>query len=83
VAGVLHVVNEGQASRLDMARFCLEIAGLDPGLARPVASAELGLPAARPAYSVLDAGNAARLRGRALPPWRDALRRYLTLKEQA
>jgi dTDP-4-dehydrorhamnose reductase len=83
VGGVLHLVNEGQASRLELARASLELAGLDPGLVRPITSAELGLPARRPAYSALDAGNAARLRGRALPPWRDALSRYLSLKERA
>lgn len=83
VAGVLHVVNEGQASRLEMARFCLGTAGMDPHLAQPISSAELGLPAPRPAYSVLDAGRAARLRGRPLPDWRDCIGRYLTLKEQA
>jgi dTDP-4-dehydrorhamnose reductase len=83
LAGVLHLVNEGQASRLEMARFCLAAAGLDPELAQPITSAELGLPAARPAYSVLDAGAAARLRGKTLPDWRDGVRRYLTSKEQA
>lgn len=83
VAGVLHVVNQGQASRLEMARFCLGAAGLEPALAQPVTSAELGLPARRPAYSVLDAGRAASLRGRPLPDWQDGVRRYLSLKEQA
>ncbi len=85
--GVLHVVNQGQASRLELARASLELAGIDPGLIRPVTSAELGLAASRPAYSVLEAGGAARLRGGPLPDWRDALRRYisrhLARKEQA
>lgn len=82
VGGVLHVVNEGQASRLELARQSLALAGLDPGLVEPIGSAELGLPAARPAYSVLDAGRAASVRGRRLPTWQEALARYLARTQE-
>ncbi|RMF83798.1 MAG: dTDP-4-dehydrorhamnose reductase, partial [Nitrospirae bacterium] len=44
---------------------------------RPIASAELGRPAPRPANSALDTSRLAELLGRRLPPWRDALARYL------
>lgn len=77
VGGVLHLVNSGQASRLEMARRALEIRGLDPELAQPISTAQLGRPAPRPAYGVLDAGRATRLLGGPLPPWQEALTRYL------
>lgn len=82
LGGVLHVVNQGQASRLELARQALELAGLDPALAQPASSAQAGGQARRPAYSVLDAGRAALALGAPLPPWRDALRRYLCPEEE-
>ena len=68
--------------RVDLARQALELAGLDPALAQPASSAQAGGQARRPAYSVLDAGRAALALGEPLPPWRDALRRYLCPKEE-
>ncbi len=76
VGGVLHVVNQGQASRLELARCALELAGLDPGLAREVTSREFHSAARRPARAVLNGGRAARLLGGPLPTWLDALKRY-------
>jgi dTDP-4-dehydrorhamnose reductase len=81
--GVLHVVNSGQASRLEMARLALSLCGLDPMLAQPISSAQLGRPAPRPAYSVLDAGQAARILGAPLPPWDRALASYLQEMKEA
>jgi dTDP-4-dehydrorhamnose reductase len=77
VRGVLHAVNLGQASRYELARQALKLAGLDPELVRPAASGDFDLPAERPAYSVLDGRRLARLRGGPMPTWLDALRRYL------
>jgi dTDP-4-dehydrorhamnose reductase len=80
IGGVLHVVNQGQASRHQLARKALELAGLDPGLVLPAASGQAGGRARRPAYSVLDAGRAARVLGAPLPPWQEALARYVAAK---
>jgi dTDP-4-dehydrorhamnose reductase len=77
VGGVVHVVNSGRASRLELARRALELIGLDPETARPAETAELGLAASRPAYSVLDTRRLARLTGGPPPSWLDALRRHL------
>jgi dTDP-4-dehydrorhamnose reductase len=77
VGGVLHVVNAGQASRYELARQAVRLAGLEVELVEPVSSREYVLPAARPAYSVLDSRRAARLLGGPLPTWLDALRRHL------
>jgi len=41
------------------------------------------LAAARPAYSALDAGRAARLRGGPLPLWTESLQRYLAGEERS
>ncbi len=78
VSGLLHLVNQGRASRFELARQCLRLAGLDPEMVKPVTTAELGpAPAPRPAFSALDSRRAARLLGGPLPTWLDALGRYL------
>ncbi len=78
VFGLVHLVNQGQASRFELARQCLRLAGLDPELVRPATTAELGTaPAPRPPFSVLESRRAARLLGGPLPTWLDALERYL------
>lgn len=66
-SGVFHVTNQGATTWFELAQDVLRAAGHDPGRVRPIKSAELGRPAARPANSVLD--NAAlRLSGIALLP---------------
>ncbi len=77
VRGVIHAVNLGQASRYELARQALNMAGLDQELVQPALSRDFDLPAARPAYSVMDGRRLARLRGGPMPTWLDALRRYL------
>jgi len=72
VRGLCHVTNQGSCSWHELATAALAAAGLT----RPVeaiAAAELGLPARRPAYSVLDTSRGREL---GLPPlrsWKDAL----------
>ncbi len=77
--GLFHVTNQGAVSWLEFARSVLEVAGLDPGRVRPIATADLDppRPAPRPANSVLD--NAAlRLAGLPLlPHYRDPLERLV------
>jgi len=75
-SGVWHCANEGQCSWYEFAAEIVRAAGLGVPL-RPIPSAQLNRPARRPAYSVLDTGRLAAARGRTLPHWRDALRRYL------
>jgi len=77
--GVFHVTNQGAVSWFEFARAVLEVAGLDPGRVRPIATADLDppRPAPRPANSVLD--NAAlRLGGLPLlPHYREPLARLV------
>jgi dTDP-4-dehydrorhamnose reductase len=69
-SGVIHATNDGAVSWFEFARAVVVAAGYDPGLVRPIATAELDppRPAPRPANSVLD--NAV-LRAAGLPPLRD------------
>ena len=78
-AGIFHLVNEGRASRLELARAVARDAGLSPEMVRPVSSvdflAKYPLPARRPADSTLRNDRAAGL-GITLPTWADAVGRY-------
>jgi len=75
-SGVVHVVNQGAASWFE---FALEIVAQlgAKTIVVPIATAESGRPAQRPANSVLDTQRLRRLLGAPLPPWQDALARYL------
>ena len=74
--GIYHVTNEGSCSWHEFAQEIVAAAGLDVEVAA-MSSAELGRPAQRPANSVLDTTRLAAVRGRTLPDYHDALRRYL------
>lgn len=78
-SGLFHLVNEGRATRLDLARAVASEAGLSPELVRPVSTADFlakyPLPARRPANSTLRNTRAAAL-GVTLPDWMDAVGRY-------
>ncbi len=70
---LLHIVNDGAASRFEQARAVFDGVGADPDRVRPVSSEDAPRPAARPPYSALS-GRAATAAGLApLRPWREAL----------
>jgi len=75
-SGIVHTVNDGAASRLELARATVALAGLSYRVevgVRPEPPNTL----ARPAYSVLDTAKLMTLLGRKLPAWEDGLARYL------
>lgn len=74
--GLVHAANGGEASWYDVARAVFEAAGR-PALVSPCTTADYPTPARRPAYSVLDTSRLASLLGAPMPPWRDALARFL------
>lgn len=77
--GLFHVTNQGAVSWFEFARSVLEVAGLDPGRVRPIATADLDppRPAPRPPNSVLD-NTALRLGGLPLlPHYREPLERLV------
>ena len=74
--GIIHTVNDGAASRLELATAVVALAGFGDRVAvrdRPESPGALQ----RPAYSVLDTTKLYELLGRRLPSWRDALERYV------
>jgi dTDP-4-dehydrorhamnose reductase len=77
VSGVVHLVNQGRTSRYELGRRALALAGLDPEALEPVSMADLGFKAARPGFSVLDTARLAKVLGRRLPVWTDALTRHI------
>jgi dTDP-4-dehydrorhamnose reductase len=70
---VWHVTAEGDCTWADFAEAIFEEAGIDCRVRR-MSTAELGRPAARPAYSVL---RSERPEAPQLPHWRDGLRECL------
>ena len=81
--GIYHAANEGQCSWHRFACDVLETAGLGDVAVGEQTAADLGLPAARPAWSVLDTSRLAQLRGKPMPDYKDALRRHLVLDDEA
>lgn len=73
--GIVHVTNAGACSWFEFAQETVRGAGLKTRVL-PTTSAELVRPAQRPAYSVLSTDSLHR-HGIAMPPWQDALARYL------
>jgi dTDP-4-dehydrorhamnose reductase len=71
-AGIWHLANAGDVSWAELVRKAASIAGYAPHLVQECTTAALGLPAARPAYSVLGTQ-----RGQILPSLDDALARFL------
>jgi dTDP-4-dehydrorhamnose reductase len=75
-AGVVHYANDGEATWLEVARAVLDSCGYADRPIQPLTTEELGLPAPRPRYSVLDLGKARAL-GVVPRDWRAALAAYL------
>jgi len=74
--GIVHAVNEGRTTWHGFAVEIVRRLGYHTPVI-PISTAEAGRPAPRPAWSVLDTTRLAALIGRRLPPWQDALSRYL------
>ncbi len=79
-AGIVHVANTGWASRFELARAALRLAGGDPERVKPTTRARIGRPAQRPANSVLDCQRFARLTGGRLRGWEEALADHIAAR---
>lgn len=75
--GIYHAACEGEATWFDLAQATLSASGQEHVRVVPCTSAEFPRPARRPAYSVLDCSRLAKLRGKPLASWREALSTYL------
>ena len=80
--GIYHVTNQGYCSWFEFAAEILAQAGLEGSPLSPISSLALGKPAARPKNSRLANTRLASGMG-LLPPWQDALRRYLLRESHA
>ncbi|MGH9534132.1 MAG: dTDP-4-dehydrorhamnose reductase [Terriglobales bacterium] len=74
--GLYHMTNEGQCSWHEFTAKIFALAGLRPDL-QPVDSATFASPVRRPAFSVLAKGGLRAVGLAPMPPWQDALERYL------
>jgi dTDP-4-dehydrorhamnose reductase len=74
--GVVHGTNSGATSWHGFAEEIVRLMGADIAVEK-VATSEFPRPAPRPSYSVLDGSRLERMIGRAMPPWQDALSRYM------
>lgn len=79
--GVYHAACEGSCSWYDLACAVVVLCDIETVKVLPCTTEEFPRPAARPRSSVLDCGKLARLRGRPLASWREALGTYLGSEE--
>jgi dTDP-4-dehydrorhamnose reductase len=70
---LLHVANEGAASRFEQARAVFEGVGADPDRVQPASTEDVSRPAPRPPYTALSSSAATAAGLTPLRPWRDAL----------
>ncbi len=77
--GLYHITNSGQTSWHGFAAKIFELMKLEPSLT-PFSSDELGAPAQRPTFSVLENRALAEAGLEKLRSWEDALAAYLTAK---
>lgn len=73
------MVNAGAASWRDFARDIIARAGVAAEVV-PISTDQFPTPARRPPYSALSNAKLEAAIGRAMPPWTDALDRYLAAK---
>jgi dTDP-4-dehydrorhamnose reductase len=76
LSGVLHVTNSGVATWYDIARRVYAACGADE-LVQPCSTAQFPTPARRPAQAVLDTARSEQALGGPLPPWEEAIDRFL------
>jgi dTDP-4-dehydrorhamnose reductase len=70
---IYHYSNEGVASWYDFAKAIVEFSGIKCDIS-PILTEQLQLPAARPAYSVMNKEKFRQKSGLEIPYWRDSLR---------
>lgn len=74
--GLYHATNSGSTTWYRFALEIFRLAGMNVNV-KPITSREFNAKARRPHYSVLDTRRLSRTIGYELPPWQDALGRFL------
>ena len=76
--GVFHVANSDLCTWFAFGQEILKLSGMEGVRIVPISSEELGRPATRPLYSVLNTEKLKRETGMTLRPWPEALKKYLS-----
>jgi dTDP-4-dehydrorhamnose reductase len=74
--GIFHVTNSGSCTWFEFALQILEESGFRDTKVQPISSKELGRPAKRPAYSILDNSRYEQATGNRMRSWERALKGY-------
>jgi dTDP-4-dehydrorhamnose reductase len=75
--GVFHVANSDLCTWYTFGQAILKLSGMEKIRVIPVSSKEIGRPAIRPSYSVLNCQKLKQVTGMTLRPWSEALRDFL------
>ena len=75
--GIFHVANSDLCTWYTFTQAILKLSGMDKVRVIPISSKELGRPAIRPSYSVLNCQKLKKETGLSLRPWSEALKDYL------
>jgi dTDP-4-dehydrorhamnose reductase len=75
--GTFHLVNSGQTTWFGLANKALSLAGINGVIVNPITSRELGRPAQRPVYSVLDTARFQNTTRSGLRSWEEALSAFI------
>jgi len=81
--GIFHVANSEVCTWYAFGQAILNLSGIHRVKVLPMSSKELGRPAARPSYSVLNCQKLEKETGRTMRPWSDALKDYLSTYHRA
>ncbi len=77
-SGIFHVANSDLCTWCTFGQAILKLSGMDKGRVIPISSKEIGRPAIRPSYSVLNCQKLKKKTGLTLRPWSEALKEYLS-----
>jgi dTDP-4-dehydrorhamnose reductase len=77
-SGIFHVANSDLCTWYTFGQAILKLSGIDKVKVIPISSKELGRPAIRPSYSVLNCQKLKKKTGLTLQPWSEALKEYLS-----
>jgi dTDP-4-dehydrorhamnose reductase len=80
--GIFHVTNSDLCTWYTFGQAILKFSGVNRVRVLPISSKELGRPAARPSYSVLNCQKLKKETGLMMRPWSEALKDYLSAYRQ-
>jgi len=75
--GIFHVANSDLCTWYTFSQAILKLSGMEGVKVIPISSKELGQPATRPSYSVLNCQKLKQVTGMTLRPWSEALKDFL------